>query len=127
MTIIIHHRTSTHEQYIHHLKDHVLADLISTCQLQRHFSAGRFWEKKIGSWIMKCVGTEKLEDQRKHVTLEHISGDNKALTRKYQREKCSLSVSSLTREARDVSIRAAIKINHPTANTLTGYLPFCKV
>jgi hypothetical protein len=38
-----------------------------------------------------------------------ISGDTKALTHKYQCEKCYLSVTSSPRESRDVSIRVSIK------------------
>jgi hypothetical protein len=90
----------THEQYIHHIKDHVLADFVNTGQLQLHFPAGRFWEEKIGSWFMKCVGTEKLHDQRKHVTLEHISGDIQALTRQYQREKAHHPTIAQRREVK---------------------------
>ena len=75
---------------------------------------------------MKCVGTEKITG-RKHVTLEHISGDNAILTRKYLRIKCPLTISPLPRESRDVSLRAALKINFPSAKTLIDLLPYCQV
>ena len=91
--------------------------------VQLHFPVGRFWEEKLGSWLMKCAGTEKLIGQRKRVTLEHISGDKQTLTLKYQLEKFSLPVSSLPRETRDVSIHVTIEINHPTDKTLADLLP----
>jgi hypothetical protein len=57
---------------------------------------------------MKCVGTQKLTG-RKHVLLEHISGDNAILTRKFQRIKCPLIISSFPHESRDVSLRVTLK------------------
>jgi hypothetical protein len=114
------------ELYIDNIPDHQLADFASARQLQLHFPAGRFWDESLGSWTMKCVGTQKLTG-RKHVTLEHISGDSAILTRKFQRIKCPLTISSLPRESRDVSLRAALKINFPSAKTLTDLLPYCQV
>jgi hypothetical protein len=75
---------------------------------------------------MKCVGTQKLTG-RKHVTLEHISGDSAILTRKFQRIKYPLTISPLPRESQDVSLRAALKINFPSSKTLTDLLPYCQV
>jgi hypothetical protein len=75
---------------------------------------------------MKCVGTQKITG-RKHVTLEHISGDNTIVTRKYQHIKCPLTISPFPRESRDVSLRAALKINFPSAKTLIDLSPYCQV
>ncbi len=114
------------ELYIDNIPDHQLSDFVSACQLQLHFPAGRFWDESLGSWTMKCVGTQKITG-RKHVTLVHISGDDAILTRKYHRIKCPLTISPLPRESRDVSLRAALKINFPSANTLIDLLPYCQV
>jgi hypothetical protein len=63
------------EMYIDNIPDHQVADFVSVRQFQLHFPAGQFWDESLGSWTMKCVGTQKITG-RKHVTLEHISGDN---------------------------------------------------
>ena len=73
---------------------------------------------------MKCVGTQKING-RKHITPEHIAGDSEQLTRKFQCLKALLTVSPLPREDRDVSLRAALKINFLSAKTLTDLLPHC--
>jgi hypothetical protein len=96
------------ELYIDNIPDHQQADFVSARQLQLQFPAGRFWDEGLGSWTMKCVGTQKITG-RKQVTLEHISGLNTILTRKYQRIKCPLTISPLSRESRDVSLRADLK------------------
>jgi hypothetical protein len=75
---------------------------------------------------MKCVGTQKITS-RKQVTLEHISDDNTILTRKYQHIKCPLTISPLPREGRDVSFRAALKINFSSTKNLTDLLPYYRV
>ncbi len=114
------------ELYIDNIPDHQLPDFVSTRQLQLHFPTGRFWDESLGSWTMKCVSTQKITG-RKHVTLEHISGDNTILTCKYQSIKCPLTISPLPRESRDVSLRATIKINFPSAKTLIDLLPYYQV
>ncbi len=114
------------ELYIDNIPDHQLADFVSARQLQLHFPADRFWDESLGSWTMKCVGTQKITG-RKHVTLEHILGDNAILTRKYQRIKCPLTISPFPRKSRDVSLRAALKIDFPSAKTLKDLLTYYKV
>jgi hypothetical protein len=114
------------EMYIDNIPDHQLADFVSTRRLQLHFPDGRFWDESIDSWTMKCVGTQKTSG-RKHVTLEHISGDNTNLTRKYQHIKYPLTISPLPSESRDVSLRATLKINFPSAKTLIDLLTYCQV
>lgn len=94
------------ELYIDNIPDHQLANFASARHLQLHFPVGRFWDENLGSWTMKCVGTQKLTG-RKHVTLEHISVDNAILTRKFHRIKCPLTISPIPRESRDVSLRAS--------------------
>ncbi len=114
------------ELYIDNIPDHHLSDFVSARQFSLHFPAGRFWDENLGSWTMKCVGTQKLTG-RKHITLEHISGDSAILTRKFQRIKYPLTISPLPRESRDVSLRVSLKINFPSAKTSTDLLPYCQV
>ena len=116
--------TKLAEQHIANFPDHQLAKFVRTRQMQMHFATGRFWDENLGSWTMKCVGTQKING-RKHITLEHIAGDSEQLTRKFQRLKVLLTVSPLPREDRDVSLRAVLKINFPSAKTLTDLLPHC--
>jgi hypothetical protein len=113
------------EMYIDNIPDHQLSGFVSARQLQLHFPDGRFWDERLGSWTMKCVGTQKITG-RKHVTSDN-SGDNVILTRKYQSIKCPLKISPLPRESRDVSLRSALKINFPSAKTLIHLLPYCQV
>jgi hypothetical protein len=115
--------TKLKEMYIDNIPDHQVTDFVSVRQLQLHFPAGRFWDESLGSWTMKCVGTQKITG-RKHVTLEHIPGDNTILTRKYQHIKCSLTISPIPHESRDVSLRDTLKINFPSAKTLIDLLPY---
>ena len=83
------------------LPDHQLAEFVSTHQLQMYFVVGRLWDESLGIWTMKCVGAQKIKG-RKHITQEHISGDNDQVTRKFHRLKSLLTVSPLPREDRDV-------------------------
>ncbi len=114
------------ELYIDNFPDHQLEDFARARQLQLHFPAGRFWDESLGSWTMKCVGTQKITG-RKHVTLEHFSGDSEILTCQFQRIKFPLTISPPPRESRDVSLRVTLKINFPSTKTLTDLLPYCQV